>query len=462
MSSSPVPIPIPTTRSSGGDLSVTGNATVSRNLTVSQNLMVDQNASLKKELTVTGNTTVSKNLTVSQNLTVDQNASLKGELTVSGNTTVSKNLTVTQNLTVDQNASIAGELAVTGNTTVTKNLTVSQNISVTQNASIAGELAVSGNTTVTKNLTVSQNISVTQNASIGGELKVTGNANIVGNLTLDGSLNINGNINAINKVVETLYIQDAYIKLAPNTTGGTGSQVETGIYTLLDGNKGSGLIRTAGNDSSWFLSDFSILPNGSHQYLSRGNLTLNNLAVGGSALVTETLHVGDLNIASDRRLKTDINIIENALEKIDKLNGVTYIWKDGHGKKEIGVIAQDIQAQFPEIVNASKEFLGVDYTRLPAVLIEGVKELSKENRELRNMIKDIYEKLEQNKCKCEKMDVAEEVVVTEKVAVAEEAPKRRGRKSKETSSPSSTSSLTSSDSDETPKRRGRKPKVVVE
>ena len=415
-------IPVPTS-SNPGNLSVTGNATVSRNLTISQNLSVTQNASLGSELAVTGNTTVSKNLTVSQNLSVIQNASLGGELEVTGNTTVSRNLTVSQNLTVGQNASLGGELTVTGNTTVSKNLTVSQNLTVTQNA------------------------------SIGGELKVTGNSHIVGNLTLNGSLNIVGNINNIEKTVETLYIQDAFIKLAPNDTA-TGSTTETGLYTLLNGNKGSGLIRNSGNQSVWFLSDFSIdRNNGNHDYTANiyGDFIAANITAAGQISVLDTLNVGTVNISSDRRLKTDINIIENALEKIDKLNGVTYIWKDGHGKKEIGVIAQDIQAQFPEIVNVGKEFLGVDYTRLPAVLIEGIKELSKENRELHNMIKDIYEKLEQNKCKCEKM-TNEEVAVAEVVAVAEESPKRRGRKPKET---------TSSESDESPKRRGRKPKVVV-
>jgi hypothetical protein len=87
--------------------------------------------------------------------------------------------------------------------------------------------------------------------------------------------------------------------------------------------------------------------------------------------------------------------------------------------------------------------------------------LSKENKELRDMIKDIYEKLEQNKCKCEKMLNNVVDVVDAPLAVAEEAPKRRGRKPKENSSPSSLSTI-SSDSDEIPKRRGRKPKVVVE
>ena len=81
--------------------------------------------------------------------------------------------------------------------------------------------------------------------------------------------------------------------------------------------------------------------------------------------------------------------------------------------------------------------------------------------------KDVYEKLEQNKCKCEKIannavDVLD--VVDTPLAVAEEAPKRRGRKPKENASPSasSTTSSISSESDEMPKRRGRKSKVVVE
>ena len=52
---------------------------------------------------------------------------------------------------------------------------------------------------------------------------------------------------------------------------------------------------------------------------------------------------------SDERLKDNIKPIENPLEAIKKLNGVTYDWK-ANGKSSVGVIAQNIQEVFPELV----------------------------------------------------------------------------------------------------------------
>ena len=81
-----------------------------------------------------------------------------------------------------------------------------------------------------------------------------------------------------------------------------------------------------------------------------------------------------------------------------KLKGVCYTWKDGHGGKEIGVIAQDIQAQFPELVSTNKDnFLTVDYPKLTAVLIEGIKEMKKDMDTIKESLKRKPRKNKKNK-----------------------------------------------------------------
>jgi hypothetical protein len=268
--------------------------------------------------------------------------------------------------------------------------------------------------------------------------------------------------------VQTLEVNESYIAIN-HTLRANGLISDSGLVVYVGGSDSrtskSGLIRAGGNFSNptgvvggiseWYLATFD--------YDGNGNMIVPPLGENNNPKC-DTLHIGGMAISSDERLKKDITLLDNALEKINKLKGVTYIWKDGHGSKEIGVIAQDIQAQFPELVYTNNDYLSVDYSRITAVLIEGVKELNKENKELRDMIKDVYEKLEQNKCKCEKMANNVVDVVEAPLAVAEEAPKRRGRKPKENASPSasSTTSSISSESDEMPKRRGRKSKVVVE
>jgi len=83
---------------------------------------------------------------------------------------------------------------------------------------------------------------------------------------------------------------------------------------------------------------------------------------------------------SDIRLKTNINTIENALDLIGKLRGVYYKWKDG-GDNRIGFIAQEVYEVVPELAFVNEKtgdkLMGVHYDNVTALLVEGVKELSK-------------------------------------------------------------------------------------
>ena len=99
------------------------------------------------------------------------------------------------------------------------------------------------------------------------------------------------------------------------------------------------------------------------------------------------LHVdGDViaystTIASDEKLKTDINVIDNALDKIKQINGVTFNYKRNE-KPSGGVIAQELEKIIPSAVgtqqslNGSEEYKTVDYNAVIGLLIESVKELS--------------------------------------------------------------------------------------
>jgi len=80
--------------------------------------------------------------------------------------------------------------------------------------------------------------------------------------------------------------------------------------------------------------------------------------------------------ASDNRLKRNINKIENALDKISKLNGVTYT-KIGNDKlKETGLIAQEVKEVIPEVVYEDENgYLNIAYGNLLGLVIEAIKEL---------------------------------------------------------------------------------------
>ena len=118
------------------------------------------------------------------------------------------------------------------------------------------------------------------------------------------------------------------------------------------------------------------------------------------------LHVdGDViaysTTVSDKRLKDDIETIENASEKVSNLSGVEYTWNEGSrkGQREIGVIAQEVEEVVPEIVHektlpfaGDKTYKTVDYEKLVALLIESNKE-QQEIAQLEERIIDLENRL---------------------------------------------------------------------
>ena len=85
---------------------------------------------------------------------------------------------------------------------------------------------------------------------------------------------------------------------------------------------------------------------------------------------------------SDARLKDNIETLKDGLDKVEQLRGVTYTRDD---REEIGVIAQEVEKILPEIVLTADDEMGtksVDYSRITAVLIEAVKDLSARVKEL--------------------------------------------------------------------------------
>ena len=99
-------------------------------------------------------------------------------------------------------------------------------------------------------------------------------------------------------------------------------------------------------------------------------------------------------ISSDAKLKTNIKTVENALDKVCQLDGVTFDWiKDG--KESAGVIAQNVEEVLPRAVKEVEDLNGddthkvVDYNQLSALFIEAIKELKEENKLLKAEIESL-------------------------------------------------------------------------
>jgi hypothetical protein len=106
-----------------------------------------------------------------------------------------------------------------------------------------------------------------------------------------------------------------------------------------------------------------------------------------------TTIAGDLNINSDARLKANIISLGATLSKLLQIDGKTYTMKkDANHKKKIGLLAQDIEKVFPELVTETNDIKSVNYQGLVPVLINAMKEQQDEIDELKALVNQLLEK----------------------------------------------------------------------
>jgi hypothetical protein len=106
---------------------------------------------------------------------------------------------------------------------------------------------------------------------------------------------------------------------------------------------------------------------------------------------------------SDRRWKKNIRKIDNALDRVSLLRGVSFEWRRGEFTDmnfpegtRVGLIAQEVEEVVPELVHTNKKgYKSVEYANLVAVLIEAVKELRTENQSQDDRIEMLESELRQ-------------------------------------------------------------------
>ena len=99
----------------------------------------------------------------------------------------------------------------------------------------------------------------------------------------------------------------------------------------------------------------------------------------GTAGAPGTVNAGSFLYFSDARLKENVVPVSDALEKIERLTGVNFVFKNNPGVKRLGLIAQDVEPVVPEIVSTQADGMkSVDYAALTGLLIEGMKAQQRE------------------------------------------------------------------------------------
>ena len=125
-------------------------------------------------------------------------------------------------------------------------------------------------------------------------------------------------------------------------------------------------------------------------FRNAGNTTLATLSSIG-----ELCLLGNVNCTSDIRLKRNITPLNASLSALCSLKGYHYYWKSAEYEKlQTGLIAQEVQAIFPELVNTGEDgMLSVNYIGLIPHFVEAFKEIKKENEDLKSRLERLEKRI---------------------------------------------------------------------
>lgn len=124
--------------------------------------------------------------------------------------------------------------------------------------------------------------------------------------------------------------------------------------------------------------------------ISRAGYLLN---VEGNAYFSSNIFVqsnvfafGTIGNVSDIRIKDNLKIISDPINKINLINGYTYTRRDT-GKIESGLVAQEVLKILPEVVNMNNDLYNISYGNLSGLLVEGIKELNMRLKSIEDLLK---------------------------------------------------------------------------
>ena len=211
-----------------------------------------------------------------------------------------------------------------------------------------------------------------------------------GSITTAGGVAINKSV-TVGKVGNTGVVRvlgstsgSFTIQASATTTGGTytwpAADASSSGYALVSNGSGTLSWAAAGATIATSSSGSTFYP--VFAASTSGSLTTANVVSSGFSFVpsTGTLTVTALTESSSITLKENVNPINNALDSILQLVGVTYDRKDGSSKGEAGLIAEEVNKIIPNLVSKDQEGnpTGIHYTKLTAYLIESIKSLKDE------------------------------------------------------------------------------------
>jgi len=219
--------------------------------------------------------------------------------------------------------------------------------------------------------------------TIGGEKTFTSNSIFNGNVGI-----------GTNSPVSNFHVNKYNSTSSVPALGNAGLNASIGAYSFgtqfgtLSG--GQGYIQQTRADGSSTSYDLYLQPRGGNVGIGTDTPSA-KLHVNGNIKAT-----GNVTAYSDERLKDNVEVIPNALDKINQIAGYTYTRNDLEDKEKrySGVIAQEVLKVLPEVIEGSEgENYSVAYGNMIGLLIEGIKEQDKKITDLQSQINEIYKRI---------------------------------------------------------------------
>jgi hypothetical protein len=367
---------------------------------------------------------------------------INSTLEVSGITTLGSYVTINDSVNISDDLNVVGLTTLGSYVTINDSVNISDDLNVVGLTTLGSYVTINDSVNISDDLNV---VGLTTLGTVeinAGEIDVsrieTGDLSVTGIATL-GTVEINAGIITATSGIVTYYGDGQYLDLTNNsstgigigTTGGLvgygitfidfyGAGVSTAFYDpsvgiatiFFEGSSGTIGIGTefpidAVNGDLFYSAiygrifvyyDENEIGVGTDEYwvdaapfntgfIDIGDLSVTNLTVTNNTNLS-TLNVSgivtaiDFNSTSDITFKENIQTVENALETVSSLRGVSFNWKET-GKKSYGVIAQELKEVLPDLVSDG-DVKTVNYNGIIGVLIESIKELKIELEKLKN------------------------------------------------------------------------------
>jgi hypothetical protein len=261
-----------------------------------------------------------------------------------------------------------------GSTNIHGPTILEDDVTCNQDLEVLGNLDVSGNTNL-------NGLDVSGNTNIGGDL------NVLGQILNGGTPIPEGTVTSVAMSVPT----GLTVSGSPITSSGTlALAMQSGYSIPLSSSQTNwNTAYSWGDHSTAGYASSSTSINTSNGIQGGGNLTTDrSLSLTGSYSGTWSVSgqitaTGDVTAFSDIALKKDINVIDDALNKVSKLGGYIFSRKDDDSRRYTGVMAQEVKSVLPEAVHGEEGNYSVAYGNMVGLLVEAIKELRKEVEELK-------------------------------------------------------------------------------